>query len=119
MISLLLVAVAAFFNAVMNKLCWHFERSLFAGLNAKWWNPNVSWAYVKFVTFTMYRADAWHLSKTIMLCCLCAVVVCYRPIITCFKVYWLNIISDFMLFSTIWCTVFNLCFNRLLAAKKF
>lgn len=52
-------ALAAFFNAFMDVLLWRFPTSVFKDLNPKWWNPNVSWQYVKPFLGWM-RLDAWH-----------------------------------------------------------
>jgi hypothetical protein len=106
MISLLLICLAAFCNAVMDKLAWHFERSCFNDYDPKFWNPNVSWKYAKFIPFTKYRVDAWHLFKSAMIVLICLAIIFYSPMI--------NIWIDFLIFGILWNTVFNIYFNKAL-----
>lgn len=35
--------IAAIFNAAMDKLQFHYSQSIFARLDAKFWNPAISW----------------------------------------------------------------------------
>lgn len=62
---------AGFFKAVSDTLSHHYETSIFSRLNPKWWNPNESWKHVKFLPFTRYRPDAWHISNSLMILCFC------------------------------------------------
>ena len=79
MTSYIFIILAAFFNAVMDVLLWHFDKSIFSKYNAKWWNPSISWQYVK-LTFNWMRFDAWHIAKTAMLLSLFAAVHFYTPV---------------------------------------
>lgn len=88
----------------MDKLAWHFEKSIFADMNPKFWNPNVSWKYAKKVFG--YKIDAWHLFKSAMIICLCLSVVSYSEIC----VWWV----DFFIFGLVWNTIFNIYFNKTL-----
>jgi len=102
----MLICAAAFCNAVMDKLAWHFEKSCFGECNPKFWNPNVSWRYAKFIPFTKYRVDAWHIFKSIMIVSICFSIVFYSPIV--------NVLVDFLIFGVVWNIVFNIYFNKAL-----
>jgi hypothetical protein len=41
--SIILVALAAVCNAIMDVLSHHYPRSIFNRFNPKWWNPKTSW----------------------------------------------------------------------------
>ena len=118
MISINFIILAAICNAVMDKISFHFENSIFNGLNKYFWNPYWSWKnkYVnqnpyygrrKFLgiklapTFT----DAWHLFKSIMIVFMILAVVFYNPIVC--------ILVDVIIYGIVWNVVFNLCFNHL------
>lgn len=66
-ISLVLFATAAFFNAVMDTLQFHFHRSVFTRLNPEFWNPSKSWRTAYVLPGTNYKVDAWHLAKSLMI----------------------------------------------------
>ena len=68
MLTLLLMAVAlaAFFNAVMDAIeNENYFESIFRNLNQRFWYKRESWKYAKKVFG--YRFDAWHISKTCMI----------------------------------------------------
>lgn len=102
MISLILIFLAAFFNAVMDKTkdTIQYNSSQFRGLNPYFWDDSM-WMG-KFVPFTRYKFNAWHVSKSLMLFCLLAVPFFYKPILG--KL-------DYLLFGIEWILVFNLFYN--------
>jgi hypothetical protein len=82
-LGIILVAFAGFFKAVMDKLQFHWHRSVFAlnpvKYNQLFWNPSISWenkykfgtSYkvekFKFsTTLLVFVTDAWHLSQMSM-----------------------------------------------------
>ena len=67
LLPILFLVLAAFFKAVADTLQHHFETSIFKNKDVRWWNPAFSWKYVKFLPFTKYRLDAWHLSNSLMI----------------------------------------------------
>jgi hypothetical protein len=96
MISLVLVALAGVFNAVMDVLNFKFHSSIFRFWNNQQWiNPSLSsankwkyensiWAGERFFgssTFLVFITDMWHLSKFLMLLLITSSVVFYHPII--------------------------------------
>lgn len=107
MISLILICIAAFLNAVMDTLQFHFFISKFKNLDMKFWNPESSWK-VDPLPGTKYKPDAWHLSKSLCIIMLCMAVVFYTPLLG--KAY------DFILAGVLWNLVFNLSYNKFLKA---
>lgn len=106
MITLLLISLSAIFKAVADTLQHHFDSSVFAGLNPKFWNPVISCDHAKFIPFTKYRLDAWHLANSGMIISFICAVVFSHPVIA----WWLAIIIGGVAFNI----VFNLFYNQLL-----
>lgn len=106
-LSAALLAVAAIFNAVMDSVEYDtaYERSVFNQFNPKWWCKTISWKYVKFIPFTRYRPDAWHLAKSAMIIFFCLSVVFYKT-----QIYWL---VDFVILGLVWNIVFNLFYDKI------
>ncbi len=104
MISLFFWCLAAFFNACMDKMSWHFEKSCFSELDPKFWNPNVSWKYAKKIFG--YKIDAWHLAKSLMIICIILSALSLNIIFG----YWI----DFLIYGMIWNLIFNIYFNKIL-----
>ena len=136
MISLILIALAAACNALIDTLAHHFDQSIFSKLNYLFWNPHHSWRnkYIdgqvknghRMIWIFKYPAaltDAWHLFKSIMLALLIAAVVCYDPLVSplMIKAVRVNVdwtpflirFADFVGFGIVWILVFNECYNKL------
>jgi len=99
----ILLFLAAFFNAVMDKTetVISFYSSRFKKLNPKFWCKPIS-ANKDFAPYTKYRVDAWHLSKSLMIICLCVAIS--------------DNIWQFLIYGFIWNLTFNLMYNK--ALKK-
>lgn len=106
--SLVFLALAAMFNALMDSVEYEtaFEKSIFHKLNPKWWCKSISWEYVKFLPFTKYRPDAWHLSKSAMVVCIVLAIVTYVPISE-------NKLIAFIALGILWNLSFNLFYNHI------
>lgn len=108
MISLLLVAIAAFFNVLMdwseNEHIWQTPLSKFK--DKPFFNTFIykreSWDKAKRILG--FKIDLWHLSKSLMLCSLSAAIIFFQPISK-------NILLDFTVFGIIWNLTFNLIYN--------
>jgi len=111
MITALLIILAAICKAIADTLYHHYDTSVFANLNPKWWNPVVSCNYVKFLPFTKYRPDAWHLANSIMIIAFIASVVLYLPILN-------RKVFDFTLYGLAFNLVFNLNYNHILLKRN-
>lgn len=103
MLSSLLVILAAYFNALMDRLENEtFFTSVFKNMNQKFWYKRESWKYAKRVF--NYKIDGWHLAKSSMIVCLCLAIVFYTPMFG-----WI----DFVLFGLLWNLTFNIFYNRI------
>jgi hypothetical protein len=94
------IALAAIFKAIADKLAHHFGNSIFKKLNPKWWNPEESWKHVKFLPYTKYRPDAWHIANSILI------------ILFCTAVYGLTLKMVYS--GVVFILVFNLFYNKIL-----
>jgi len=108
MLSFILIFFAAMLNAVMDKTkdTIQYNSSQFRGLNPYFWDDSM-WMG-KFVPFTRYKFNAWHISKSLMLLCLLAVPLFYKPILG---------YCDYLLFGFEWIVIFNLFYNKILKFK--
>ena len=114
-IIVLLFVLAAICNACMDKLSFHYHKSIFNKLNPNFWNPAVSWRTAKIIPFTKYKLDAWHLFKSawvVFVSIALATAFVYSKNNTCNS--WL-LISIVIFLGIIWNTTFNLFFNRILS----
>lgn len=77
--SIILIIVAGFAEAVMDKLQFHYDKSIFLRFaNQRFWNPEISWVnkwkngdpiygekFIGSSTIFVGVTDAWHLFKSI------------------------------------------------------
>jgi len=105
MITAIFIALAAFLNAVMDRIEYGaaFRVSIFRNLNPKFWQKNVSWEYAKKVFG--WKFDAWHVSKSLMIISFTFGIVFYKPILG---------IVDILIFGAVWNVVFNVFYNNIL-----
>jgi hypothetical protein len=101
MITYILIALAAMFNAIMDTLWTHFSTSIFKGLKVEWWNPNYSWMSVKNF-LGIVRLDAWHLAKYGMLFSIVSACVFYQPVLGLY---------DLLILPLIWSITFELFYS--------
>ena len=105
--SIIFLALAAMFNALMDSVEYEtaFEKSIFYKLNPKWWCKSISWEYVKFLPFTKYRPDAWHLAKSSMVICIVLALVFAKPEVAK--------LPYFVILGLTWNVSFNLFYNHI------
>lgn len=115
-ISLMFFSLAAYFNAVMDTLQFHFDRSVFSHKDPNFWNPAKSWQAAKFFPGTKYRMDAWHLFKSAMIVssALSAVVLLYG---LDFVMPWWGYPGILIVYGVVWIATFNAFFDVLLLKK--
>jgi hypothetical protein len=133
MISFILVLLAAMVNAIMDKLAFNFNSSVFKDLDPKLWNPKESWknkwripmelsihddyylglykppyqeSFPFSSTFLVWLTDAWHLFKALFLGLIMLSIVLYIPIF--------GIFVDFILFYVGYTTVFTYLYDYIL-----
>jgi hypothetical protein len=109
------IALAAICNATQDTLAHHFSVSIFKGKNEKFWNPAVSWQVAKFIPFTKYKLDAWHIHKSVSLLFLFTAMLCYHycPIWVS-GIWWV----DLLIMGASWDIPFNTFYNHILIRKK-
>lgn len=105
-LCVLFIMCAAISKAIADTLKDHYGISVFASKNPRFWNPDVSWKYAKFLPLTKYHADAWHLANSAMIVCMCAAVALHRP------VWWWW--AELLIAGCIWNLTFNLFYNKIL-----
>jgi hypothetical protein len=118
MVSLILVALAAICNAVMDKSKFHFHKSIFKNLNPYWWNGEISWKnkyidrdFLKgFRSIPVQFTDAFHFFKSLMIVLFSLAVICYKPMI--------NPIIDLLMIGGSWNAAFNIFFNKILVNEN-
>ena len=115
-LSTLFIILSAISEAVMDKLQFHWSKTVFAinpdRYNPKFWNPEVSWKnkykYIetleplepKFIgstTLFVFTTDAWHLFKffkntSIFLAIFFALLICKNLLFTTFFIFILRIV---------------------------
>jgi hypothetical protein len=97
MISLILVIISGICNAVMDIISFKYYTSVFSKLNARFWNPEISWKnkYINFnpnmgrrklfwrINYPVQITDAWHLFKTLGIFLYIFAIVFYSPLSSC------------------------------------
>lgn len=115
-LSLLFLTLGAACNACMDKLSFHFHKSVFNKLDPKFWNPNISWQHAPFVKFTKYRVDAWHLFKSAMIVFICiSITIAFKGGVYVHNSFVYNKIVLFLTMGLLWNGAFNLFFNKILS----
>lgn len=109
-ISLYLFGLAAYCNAVMDTLQFHFHRSIFSHLDPLFWDPSVSWRAAKFFPWTRYRVDAWHLFKSGMIVSMASSAVVLLGGIDYDLPVW-GYLLVLLLYGLVWNATFNVFFD--------
>lgn len=106
-LSYIFVALGAIFKAIADTLYHHFSISIFKNLDSHYWNPTVSWEYIKVIKFTGYRPDAWHLANSSLIFSFILAIVFYQILIK-------KRIYDFLALGILFNLIFNLFYNHIL-----
>jgi hypothetical protein len=126
MIILITLSLVGLFDAVMDKIQFHYNKSIFKNFkNQQFWNPKLSWINKwkngnkkngeKFLfssTLFVFTTDAWHLAKFFRNFCIVVSMFLFIYLPT-------NPTSIFYLVlgRVFWGIVFELCFSRLFGIK--
>lgn len=102
-LSIIFIILAAIFNSLMDIVeNENFFISRFNNLlNQQFWYKRESWKYAK--KLFGYKFDAWHISKTCMIFCICLAI---KP----------NLYG--LIYGLIWILVFNIFYNWIWKIKK-
>jgi hypothetical protein len=128
MISIILIALAAICNAVMDICSHHYYYSVLTRFDSKFWNASTSWANkyvngqpangrVKWLGGIMNKpvqlTDAWHLFKSLMIVFLISAIP-FCPSNEFGLPEWIYYLLVIGVGGTVWNLVFNLFYNRIL-----
>lgn len=128
MIGFFFIAIAGFAEAVMDKLQFHYNKSIFKGFrNQIFWNPKLSWRnkwkngnkeegerFLFSSSLLVGLTDGWHLMKSIRTLGLFLGLffVVFEPI-------FISLFYLFIAARILFGAVFTLTFNRILNEKLF
>lgn len=116
MIAPVLIFIASFFSAMADAVeNENFFESIFKGWKKSFWYKRESWKTAPRIFG--YKVDAWHLSKSAMICCLLLSCVLYSPVVEVFAEYRLNVCADFILAGSIWNIGFNLFYHKIFKVR--
>lgn len=128
-LSLILFALAAVCNAVMDVCAHHYYASVFNTdkLKDEWWNADISWKN-KYVDndpakgrthVPVFLTDAWHFFKSLMIVLICAamVVLAIGVYITHKQLSKLDFFYMFLIYGGVWCVVFGIFYNHVFIKK--
>lgn len=112
MISAIFILLGAFFNAVMDAVeNENYFESIFKNLPKQFWYKRESWKYVKKIFG--YRPDAWHLSKSLMVCCFAGAVISFNlPVLN-----WQDVAIYVIGVGVIWNVAFWLFYHVIFKVK--
>lgn len=123
--TLLMLLLAASLNAVMDKLQFHYDRSVFAPLKAhrQWLDPRISWrnkyrngdpqqgaAFPLSTTSLVGLTDAWHCAKSLWIACIMLAIL--APFTALVKLRWWAWVLVFLGLQVLYGGVFELLFAR-------
>ncbi|MOA36190.1 hypothetical protein D3C78_1576990 [compost metagenome] len=116
LLSLLLIGLAALFNAASDTIDDFFQSSIFSRLNHSFWNPVISWRnkwkdgdktkgerFIGSSTVFVFLTDGWHLSKFLHLACIFG-------LLSINIIWWAGIVA--MLIWSIWFEFFYRFFKK-------
>lgn len=113
-LTIIFLVIAAICKAVKDTVEFHYDYSIFAKCNTKYWNPLTSWrnkykedlktpkfwgSTTIFVMFT----DAWHLFDFLQLVSFLLAIIFYGKMI--------YFVVDFVIFYIIFCCIFELFYS--------
>jgi hypothetical protein len=124
MITFVLLTISAICKAVMDKLQFHYDKSIFTKFkNEIFWNPKISWKnkwkngdpkngekFFGSSTFLVSLTDGWHLFQHFMIFSMMCAIVTYVTII--------NMFIDFFLLYFIFTCTFELFFKFMFSKKN-
>lgn len=129
MISIIMIALAAMFNAAMDVVSHHYPRSIFSKYDPEYFNPRISWM-AKYVdwkggnkTIKMWPptafSDFWHTAKTLMILSIVLAVVSasIEQYMFASGMMVLSILGHVIVLGVAWNLIFNLFYNRLFMKK--
>ena len=130
MLSVLFLVLAGMCNAVMDKIVFHWDDSVFKGSKLDWWaNPEVSYKnkwknnsnssggekFPGSSTVFVWVTDLWHFSQSFMISFFVLAALFYADgIINYFDNNWFNIFIDFIILKSAFSLTFELFWSVIL-----
>lgn len=126
----LLTIISAISKAIMDKLQFHYDTSVFKNLKQQeWWNPTISYknkykkgeknngpAFFGSTTIFVFLTDAWHFFQSIFLNALfLAIMFSFNICVSLEHYHW---ILGFFGLKILYGLIFELFFSRLLKIKN-
>ena len=123
MTSVILISLAAIFNAVMDTLSFRYSTSIFSNYPKlkQYLDPSVSWEnkykngdpaqgprFFGSETFLVFLTDGWHLAKTFMILCFSGAAVTYTSLLES----WYDVFLFYTLFGAVFQTFFGTIFIK-------
>lgn len=125
MIAFLFIALAGFFNSIMDKIRFHWKKSIFSNIKnprvLDWVSPKLSWdnkwksvraekeKFPGSSTVFVWLTDLWHFAQFMMICCFILAALFYVPVL---GMWW-----DFIIMYTIFGTTFELFYSKVWSKK--
>ena len=130
MLSVLFLVLAGMCNAVMDKIVFHWDDSVFKGSKLDWWaNPEVSYKnkwknnsnssggekFPGSSTVFVWVTDLWHFAQSFMISFFVLATLFYGDgIINVFDTSFVNIICDFIILKGVFSLTFELFWSVIL-----
>ncbi len=130
MLSVLFLVLAGMCNAVMDKIVFHWDDSVFKGSKLDWWaNPEVSYKnkwknnsnssggekFPGSSTVFVWVTDLWHFAQSFMISFFVLATLFYADgIINYFDNNWFNIFIDFIILKSAFSLTFELFWSVIL-----
>lgn len=134
MLSILFLALAGVCNAIMDKINFHWDDSIFKGSKLEWWaNPEISYKnkwknhsndadgekFPGSSTIFVWTTDLWHFAQSFMITFFILSGISYGSgIVSVFNNNWINVIIDFIILKSVFSVTFELFWSIFLEKRK-
>lgn len=133
MLSVIFFALAGMCNAIMDKVNFHWDESIFKGSKYEQWaNPAVSYKnkwknhsnsldgekFPGSSTIFVWTTDLWHFAQSFMITFFVLGALFYGDgLVTIFETSWINTAIDFVIFKIVFSLTFELFWSIVLMKK--
>ena len=133
MVSIIFFILAGICNAVIDKINFHWDESIFKGSRFEQWaNPAVSYRnkwknhsnslggerFPGSSTIFVWTTDLWHFAQSFMILFFILGGLFYEGgLVTVFDPFWVNTLIDFILFKLVFSLTFELFWSTILEKR--
>lgn len=130
MISAIFFILAGICNAIMDKILFHWDRSIFKGSKWEWWaNPETSYRnkwkngsnslggekFPGSSTIFVWITDLWHFAQSLMITFFLLGAIFYgEGMVSIFETNWINSLLDLVIYKVLFSLSFELWWSILL-----